>query len=129
MRDLKQWAGIVALVVLYLISAGLQDAPGQGVQDDFQGCRTGDLCYFEGLPPVHIIGIEAPSFEDSEPYALDARNAAQAMIRDAAHVDVEIFRECRRYVIAEIFIDGRRLNNWMVRHGYARAEPVPCEQF
>lgn len=116
-------AGIAVLVVLFLISAGLQDPPGGVSQEadpgDFNGCYTGAWCYWSNLPPVLLYGIEAPDPAD-EMYGTTARNAAEDLIESAERIRVRPQCETEdRRMIARVIVDGRDLSKWMVRHGYA----------
>lgn len=118
-------AGIAALVLLFLLSAGLQDRPGEGRPadpGDFNGCYTGAWCYWQHLPPVLLYGIEVPDPYD-EMYGIDALNATERRIETAETVEVVI--ECedeKRRVIARVYVDGENLSRWLMRNGYAKPD-------
>lgn len=112
------------LFLLYLFSAALQDGPERPElppePGPFQHCIDGDTCYWRDMPPVRLIGIDAPEL-DEEMYALDARNALQAQIEGADSVAIrwKCYGKHGR-LIARVLADGRDLSKWMLRHGYAR---------
>ncbi|MGB6837498.1 MAG: thermonuclease family protein [Dehalococcoidia bacterium] len=91
----------------------------------------GDTIQVEGGLTVHYIGINAPEMrgpdEPSECYGAEARERNRELVegkvaqleRDMAHEDGD------GQVLRYVYVDGRMLNEILLREGYARASVHP----
>lgn len=109
---------VAAVVVLLLGAAALvQDAPRR-----FQGCIDADTCYWSDLDrPVRLARIDAPEIGGPEDFlARSGRQVLEQKVRRAQALRIE--RVClgkHRRIIAEVYVNGVNLSDWLLRHGYA----------